>query len=510
MKPAPDLMDNVHLAGQNARIRHRGSHPMQKPGTINRRTVVKAIGSAPLLAAAGTTPLRARNRSKVLVLGAGLSGLHAAMLLEQAGLDVQVIEGRDRIGGRVLSHRNVPGAPESGGTSFGSGYARVVNVCRQLEVGLIDVTPIVPLFFRRELMLGGERIPMSAWPEHSRNPLPADAREMLPLQFLGGVVSRGNPLRTADDWVNPQFAGLDVSLHQWLNDQGVSDEVIELGWNTNITHGTTAHDVSALMVLFVDSFTRMQQQLGKDIFGYTAVGGNQSIPEAMAAALQKEVHLNRDVRAIRTDGRGGEVHCADGSVYQADWIICSIPFSVLRRIRIEPLVTGAQGRAINTLASQPVNLLHLHVRRPFWEDDGMEPNMFTDSLSGMVVAERKGSSPQEVTSLTLWIRGRNATWMDTMDDDTAVGMILEDLYRLRPAARGQVEVGAYKSWSRDPFSAGDWCVWAPGQVSGFASAVAKPHGRLHFCGEHTAVSNRGMEAAMESGERVALEILAQA
>jgi monoamine oxidase len=29
---------------------------------------------------------------------------------------------------------------------------------------------------------------------------------------------------------------------------------------------------------------------------------------------------------------------------------------------------------------------------------------------------------------------------------------------------------------------------------------------LHFCGEHTAVSNRGMEGAMESGERVALEV----
>ena len=37
----------------------------------------------------------------VLVIGAGLSGLHAAMLLEDGGAKVQVIEARDRIGGRV-------------------------------------------------------------------------------------------------------------------------------------------------------------------------------------------------------------------------------------------------------------------------------------------------------------------------------------------------------------------------------------------------------------------------
>lgn len=46
------------------------------------------------------------------------------------------------------------------------------------------------------------------------------------------------------------------------------------------------------------------------------------------------------------------------------------------------------------------------------------------------------------------------------------------------------------------------------KVIGAASfTVATPHGRLHFCGEHTAVSNRGMEGAMESGERVALEVM---
>jgi monoamine oxidase len=484
---------------------------MQDHSAISRRNVVKAMGAATLLAGtAGPGALRAQNHSKVLVIGAGLSGLYTALLLQEAGLEVQVIEGRDRVGGRVLSHRNLPGSPESGGTSFGAGYARVIDLCRRLDIGLIDTTPLVPFFFQRELVLRGERIAPADWPNHPRNPLPADAREMMPLQYISGLVSRNNPLKNADGWTDPANAAYDVSLHQWLAAQGASEELIELGWNTNITHGTSAHDVSALMILFVDMFTRTQAQLGKDVFGYTAVGGNQAITEAMAGALKKEIHFNRDVRAISSDDRGGEVHCADGSRYQADWIVCSIPFSVLRRIKIDPLVKGRQGRAINTLASQPVNLLHLAISEPFWEQDGLQPNMFTDSLAGMVVAERKGGDVRDISSMTLWVRGRHATWMDTLDEPAAIATIMEDFYRLRPAARGKVEVAAYKSWYRDPFSAGDWCYWQPGQVSGFAADVARPHGRMHFCGEHTAVSNRGMEGAMESGERAALEILSLA
>ena len=75
------------------------------------------------------------------------------------------------------------------------------------------------------------------------------------------------------------------------------------------------------------------------------------------------------------------------------------------------------------------------------------------------------------------------------------------------AARGALEFGAYHSWAQDPFAAGDWAIYAPGQLSRFGDAMALPHDRVHFCGEHTAIGNRGMEGAMESAERVSIEVL---
>ncbi len=88
----------------------RPRHPNRSG--LNRRSIIKAIGAASFAAA---TPrlLRAQNKSDVIVIGAGLSGLAAALLLEETGANVQVIEGRNRIGGRVQSFRNIPGDPGS-------------------------------------------------------------------------------------------------------------------------------------------------------------------------------------------------------------------------------------------------------------------------------------------------------------------------------------------------------------------------------------------------------------
>jgi len=480
---------------------------MPQSSVVSRRTLVKGIGALPLAAALGSGPLRAQNRTTVIVIGAGLSGLNAALLLEEQGIEVQVLEGRQRIGGRVLSHRDVPGNPESGGTSFGPGYARLMEACKKFKVGLIDVTPIVPFFNDRELVLDGKLIPLDQWPTHPQNPFPSTARQSVPWSYLNPIIGKNNPLRNADSWLDPANARYDVSLHQWLTGLGVSEETIELCWNTNPNYGTTAHDVSAMMVLFGSTFAMMQAQLGGKTFGYTAVGGNQSIPEAMANGLKRPVRLGCNVVGIRSTDSGAEVHCADGTVYKADYVISSMPASVLRRVRVDPIFKGASGLAVNTLESQQVSLLHLLIKKPFWDEDGRNPNIFSNGLAGMVIPERKGKTPREITSLTIWIRGRNATWMDTLDPKDATAAIMEDFYRIRPAAKGNVEPRVYHSWYQDPFSAGDWAVWAPGQVTAFAGEVGKPHGRIHFCGEHTAVSNRGMEGAMESGERAAFEIL---
>ena len=188
-------------------------------------------------------------------------------------------------------------------------------------------------------------------------------------------------------------------------------------------------------------------------------------------------------------------------------VICSIPTAVLRRIKIEPALTGVQARAVQQLGAQSITQVHIVPKSKFWEKDGMHPAMCTDGLVNMVVDEHKGDNAADVSSLTVWLRGQSVLRTDKMSEKEAVTAVVKEIERLRPAAKGQLEVAAYHSWMQDSFSRGDWAVWEPGQVTAFVKDIGRAHGRIHFCGEHTAVSNRGMEGAMESGERAALEVV---
>ena len=77
---------------------------------------------------------------KVVVVGAGLSGLNAALILERWGFEVQVVEARERVGGRLWTLDHLPGSPEGGGNVMGSNYGRVFKVAHDLKVPSVSYT----------------------------------------------------------------------------------------------------------------------------------------------------------------------------------------------------------------------------------------------------------------------------------------------------------------------------------------------------------------------------------
>ncbi len=133
--------------------------------------------------------------------------------------------------------------------------------------------------------------------------------------------------------------------------------------------------------------------------------------------------------------------------------------------------------------------------------------MWTDGPALWVRAQHFGTTESEVTGLTVHARGRSATHLDGLGPRAAGKRVIAAIEQIRPAAKGTLEVAGLHSWGQDPFSAGDWAIFGPGQPTGLVPVMARPHGNLFFCGEHTATGSRGMEAAMESAERVSIEVL---
>jgi monoamine oxidase len=470
---------------------------------LKRRQIV--LGGATALALAGSPLGRATTKdSDVIIIGAGISGLGAARLLEEQGLTVRVLEGRQRVGGRIYTLSDIPGTPEAGANTVIAGYGRVLSTCRDLNVALHDVSPRRGLS-PPDLHIFGETIPVAEWKNSAHNTLPEELRGLPPTAVIHVLAAKNNPLKTVSGWKDPKNAIHDGSVYEFLKAQGLDDKAIRIVYDTNPQYGTSSNAASMLGWYFIQSWFAAQTAIGPE--NYVADGGNRHIPEAMAASLSGDIVRGTTVSGIRSDGRNYAVHCVDGSVHRSSFVICSTPLSAMRQIRFDPLLPPLVAKAIRTVPYMKITQTHLLAKEPFWEEDGRSPDMWSDTVSGNVFGNRGATDHAGVTSLTAWARGFTADQLDRLSPADAAAAVIQDIERLRPAARGKLEVAGFKSWQRDRFAGGGWAVWRPGQPTELAPALAQPHGNIHFCGEHTATSNRGMEGAMESAERAALNVL---
>ena len=439
------------------------------------------------------------------MLGAGLSGLHAAQLLEDAGARVLVLEGRSRVGGRVCTLKDLPGHPEMGANTMGSGYGRTLDVAHKLNVPLADMAPRMAQMAKLQLAFDGRLMTRDAWAASPKNPFPANRRNLMPWELVPRILAEANPLVDWSKWASPESAALDISMHDFLMARGLDDASIQLAFDTSPYYGTHSYEVSALMYEFNAGWGRSMASLGPA--AYAVSGGNERLPEAMAGNLKGDVLLRKEIVAIDTGAAAASVVCRDGTRYAAKRIVCSLPFSTLREVRIDPPLQQEQARAVRTLHYQTLTLIFFAVTRPFWEEDGAGPSMWTNGPAGIVLAQYFGRTDSEVTGLVAQGRGQLGAHWDRLGKDAAMRLVQSEIESIRPASKGSLRPLRMHSWALQRFNAGDWAVFAPGEVAGFTAAMAVPHGRVHFCGEHTALGSRGMEGAMESGERAAIEVL---
>ncbi|MDE0000812.1 MAG: NAD(P)/FAD-dependent oxidoreductase, partial [Rhodospirillaceae bacterium] len=449
------------------------------------------------------------HRCEAVVIGAGLAGLNAAVHLQDAGIDVRVVEAQDRVGGRVRSMRELGGNLEAGGTYIGAAYRRVIAAASRHDVRLIDVTPSLKFFREQDLVLDGEIIRQSEWPAHPANSFPDQDKALMPWSFSRMLSARQNPLEEPGNWLDPEQAVHDVSMYEWMRRLGLNDRTIRLGYGMNVSYGEDAHDISALQLLFRAAFSRAQADTpvpatnladgssapylapktsSARARGYTAADGVQRIPEAMAESLPHPAHYGRLARRIEDDGRQVTVRCEGGAEYRAAYAVCALPFTVLRNIAFDPPMDGYQREAVANIPSQSMTQLYFAHKSEFWQEDGIAPSLFTDTAAGMFSAIRNGSDPTEVTGFSAWVMGRNAARLDALPPDAAGARVIREIETVRPAARGQLEFIGRQSWGADPFARGAWAYFRPGQITRYAAAMGAPHGRIRFCGEHLAVA----------------------
>ena len=407
----------------------------------------------------------------VIVIGAGLAGLHAATDLRAAGLHVVVLEARERVGGRVWSHRFENGQVAERGAEFIDGnHTEVLALAASLGLSLTErsaeLDPHATL-----IDAGGRSVPMhlhasladdlARWEAALATLQPTDAFEQATLADL--VASLGLSVMAR------VMVGREIRTEYMLPPEAVSQRFAAQVLSNQIAGQRERHRI---------------------------VGGNDQLASGLADRLGDVVRLSTEVRSL--DAQTGSVVLADGSLLQAAAVVAAVPLPVLSRLWTGlPPSLGAIGYGIGGKVS-------VQFSRRIWMDY---------SRNGTVLTERSWGHLWETTDDQPGDTGVLTNLLTSYDGASLVSMpgvadhIVSEIERIFPGARGLTGERVVTDWTNDPYSLGAYACFGPGQWATAQPALHAPHGRLWLAGEHADGFAGFMEGALRSGARVAAAIV---
>jgi len=443
----------------------------------------------------------------IVILGGGLAGLSAGFELKQAGHNITILEARKFPGGRVQTIRDFASDQyaEAGPISFPQSHTFTFDYAT--DFGL----PLRPAFrpgFDVVANIRGSRFRINGSgtaeiPFH----LTAAERERGVYGIIGLYLSSyinavGNPRKS--DWPSDALKAIDgLSLRQLLTNLGASDGGIDI----------IAASQLGLLGFGLDSFSAMDGVVTEaiapsDEIFYEIADGNDQLPSAFKRKVKKQFRKRAIVKRIDQNQTGVVVTFLgpDGmETINADRVICTIPFPVLKDIEVTPAFSPEKQQAINGLKLTPVTRTYLQFKNRVWEQAGFSGY----GLSDLPIENTYSPTITQLGKngiLTSYTGGQRALDLAAMTESDRQQFVLAQMANLFDGLNNQFTGGTSQIWQEDEFARGAFTYFEPGQMSTLLPIAQQPEGRIHFAGEHTSAWHGWMNGALESGNRAANEV----
>lgn len=433
----------------------------------------------------------ADERTDVVVIGAGFAGLVTARELGAAGLDVLVLEARDRIGGRTWTDYRLGHNLEMGANWVHWAQPHVWAEMTRYGRDIVRSPRAEEAYWQ-----GADGAPKQGTLEEfmsliddCQQQLIDDVREAIPrgVEPTVGTIGQLDQLSIQDrfDTLGLHAEARTANEAVWVGH--VNAPLAEVGLSSALRwvaatggHWQLMHEASAT---------------------YRVVDGMREFAAAVAADVPGEIRLNSTVVAVTQDGSGTDtfavVETADGERIRARRVVCTLPVNAIEGIRFKPSLPAAWQRQCAERVASRGTKVWLRAR-------GHLPRFFAyagqhDPLS---VLKAEFTCSDERGDYTILVGfGPDHSRIDPSD----LAGIQAAVDACRPGI--EIEEATAHDWMADPLSQTTWMTHRPGQLTRDLTELQQPHGAVHFATTDNANLWGGfIDGAIESGLREARRI----
>jgi monoamine oxidase len=441
-----------------------------------------------------------RTGKRVVIIGAGFSGLACALEVLAAGYDVTILEARGRISGRVLSLPDmIPGKNvEAGAELIGSNHPLWMAYAKRFDLGFLDVSNDESL--AAPLVLNGQRLEA------------AKAKELFEAMDKACNLMNADAASVVEDqpWTTPNAAALDKrTTADWIQHLDV-DPLCRLAVAAELTAN---NGVATIQQSYLGNLAQVKggglEKYWTDSEVYRCKGGNDQLAKHLAKAVGPDrIKLNTPVKSIELKPDRIAITTADGRTLECDDAVLTVPPSAWHKIALEPKLPGALAPQMGT------NIKYISVvKKPFWLDGKADPYSLGDGDISMTWEATDAQNPQGPRALTAYSGGPGAAACLAREKDARDSAFHAQLESLYKGFKDNFVSARFIDWPNDPWTKAGYSFPAPGQVTTIGpllrAGIGQP-ARLHFAGEHTCYKFVGyMEGALDSGAAVARRLAAR-